>query len=266
MKRALPRLRLFEFNDAAWAPPALRGLTVDSLGLTLERGRLMDGLVTPFAEFLAAAGSSEVLDLCSGAGGPVRILSQALRARGVAARFTLTDLHPRVVAWERLAEALPDRIRHVAEPVDATAVAAELGRGKARVIINALHHFPPAIVRGIFADAARAGTGIFISESFERNPLLAVDFIAAGVPAVFTSPLRGDDRWLKALLVWATPIAALSSLWDTVVSTLRVYDEAELRSLVADLPQLEWRWGTYPVGRFGRGTWFSGVPRAGPTA
>jgi len=252
---------LFEFNDAAWAPAALRELTVDSLSVTLERGKLMQGLVEPFAAFLERSGTREVLDLCSGAGGPARILSQALSERGIAARFTLTDLHPRVAAWQTLAEALPGHIDHVAQPVDATAVPESLGQAKARVIINALHHFPPEIVRGIFADAARSGTGIFISESFTRNPLMALDFIPAGVPAVLTSPLRGGDRLAKALLVWATPVAALSSLWDTVVSTLRVYDEGELRSFVADLSQLEWRAGTYPVGRFGTGTWFAGLPR-----
>ena len=66
----LPRLQLFEFNDAPWAPPALRELIVDSLSLALERGRMLDGLIDPVAEFMRDSGSEHILDLCAGAGAP----------------------------------------------------------------------------------------------------------------------------------------------------------------------------------------------------
>jgi hypothetical protein len=47
-----------------------------------------------------------------------------------------------------------------------------------------------------------------------------------------------------------------------VVSTLRIYDEADLRALVAPLGDgFHWTYGTYRHGLLGRGYYFFGVPR-----
>src|SRR3954454_22361561 len=97
----LPRLQLFEFNDLGFMPAAVRDTIVESLSRTLTWGRMLRGLVAPFAEFLAAAGVTEVLDVGAGAGGPASILTRELAAAGqTPPRFLLTDLHPRVAAWQ----------------------------------------------------------------------------------------------------------------------------------------------------------------------
>ncbi|MFO0748475.1 MAG: class I SAM-dependent methyltransferase [Myxococcota bacterium] len=259
----LPRLQLFEFNDAAWAPSALRDLIVDTLGVALERGHLLDGLVAPFARFIEAAGTDRLLDLCAGSGAPARVLLDALSLRGHHPQLTLTDLHPHGEEWEVLARSRPQQIDHVATPVDATAVDPSLAEGRARVIINALHHFPPSLVSAIFADAVREGRGIFVAESFGRDPRGFLVFADPGLRSLYSSPLRGRRRLARAALVWATPAALLASLWDGLVSTMRIYTEADLRALVAPFGDaFEWHFGWYPVGRRSRGCWFYGVPRA----
>jgi hypothetical protein len=50
-------------------------------------------------------------------------------------------------------------------------------------------------------------------------------------------------------------------VWDGLVSTLRVYTEAELREMVAPFGQ-DWEWtaGTFRYPPLGTGTWFRGVP------
>lgn len=260
----LPRLQLFEFNDAPWAPPVVRGMIVDALGVALADGRLLDGLVEPFVDFIHAAGSDHILDLCAGTGTPARVLLDALDARGFRPRLTLTDLHPRVAAWEAIAAARPGQVDFAPTSVDATAVPRELEGAGARVIINALHHLPPALVAGILADAVRQRRSIFIAEGFGRDPLGLRPFLAPGLKAIFTTPLRGSwrDRALRAALVWGSPLGLAVSAWDSLVSTLRIYSEDELRALVAPLgDDFEWRFGWFPVGRAGRGCWFSGVPR-----
>src|SRR5262245_45599 len=144
MSFTLPRVQLFEFNDAPWAPAVLRDTIVDTLSQTLEWGRVLGELVEPFEAFLAAGGVREVLDLGAGAGGPARILaSEIARSGRTPPRFVLTDLHPREDAWAALHAAHPEAIDFVAEPVDATRIPARIGAGKARMIINAFHHFPP---------------------------------------------------------------------------------------------------------------------------
>jgi hypothetical protein len=267
----LPRLHLFEINDSAWAPPTLRDTIVEALSRTLDWGHVLRGLAPHFARFLdetyTADGpdqTRQVLDLCAGAGGPVAILARELRAAGHAPpRFLMTDLHPRVGSWQRVRDEHPDLVDFVAEPVDAANLPPKLGRGRARVIINALHHFRPELAGAILRGAAKGSPGVFVAEGFERNPARFAPFAWAGIPALLAGPaLAPDRRAEKALWSWLTPVALAASTWDGLVSTMRVYTERELRAMVAPLgDELAWTWGTYDFFPGGRGTFFCGVPR-----
>lgn len=260
----LPRLQLFEFNDLPWVPASVRDTIVESLSRTLEWGRILDGLVPTFERFLDEAGTRELLDLGSGAGGPARILASSFaRAGKRPPHFLLTDLHPRPGVWAELAREQPGVVDFVEAPVDATNIDPTLAEGRARTIINVLHHLPPELARGVFADAVRHGRGIFVAEGFERRPEMFVNFGAAGIPALALNPLLSKkDRLEKAALTWLTPAAISIAIWDGLVSTLRVYDEAELRAMVAPLgDHFRWEYGTYPYPPLGRGYYFYGVPR-----
>ncbi|HEX6835212.1 MAG TPA: hypothetical protein VF334_01500 [Polyangia bacterium] len=260
---ALPRLHLFEFNDSSWAPRAIRDTIVESLSRTLSWGHLLSGLVAPFEEFVARAGVDEVLDVCAGAAGPARILVAEMRRHGrTPPRFVLTDLQPQLDAWEAARAQFPE-IDFVPEPVDATAIPRAIAGGRARVIINAFHHFPPALARSILRDAVEGSAGIFIAEPWERNPLRFSTFIPVGVLALAANPLLSRrDRWAKALLTYASPAIAAVALWDGLVSTMRVYSREELEAMVAPLgDRFAWTFGHHDYSPGGRGYYFYGVPR-----
>ncbi len=260
---SLPRLQLFEFNDHPRAPAVLKEAIIETLSRTLAWGHILGGLVDPLEAFLSAAGTREILDLGAGAGGPAAIIVSEIRARGgKPPRFLLTDLQPRVESWQKVRAAAPDAIDFVPEPVDATAIPPAVATGRARTIINVFHHFPPALARAILADAVRGSSGVFISEGFERDPRQFLNFGLAGLPALLANPLLSPrDRLQKAFLTWATPIALLCGTFDGLVSTMRVYTEAELREMVAPLdPTWTWTYGTYTYPPRGRGYYFWGVP------
>jgi hypothetical protein len=260
----LPRLQLFEFNDLAATPAPLRDTIVETLSRALRWGRMLEGVVPPLREFLAAAGAREILDLCAGAGGPATILAEELaRAGGEPPRIVLTDRFPRIEDWRAAQAAFPAVLDHVPEPVDATAIPEAISAGRARTVINAFHHFPPALARAILADAVAHSRGIFVSEAFGRNPLQFLPFGPAGLAALAAAPLlTRRDRLAKALLAWATPIALAAGTWDGLVSTMRIYTEDDLRAMVAPFGG-DWRWefGTYRYPLGGVGQWFYGVPR-----
>jgi hypothetical protein len=260
----LPRLQLFEFNDLEWVGSAVRDTLVESLSRGLRWGRTLHGLVEPFAEFLDAAGTSEVLDLCAGAGGPAQIITEEFRrARREPPRMVLTDLYPRPRAWRSMTDRDPALSAHL-EPVDATAIPAELGKGRARAIVNAFHHFPPELAASILADAVRARAPIWVSEPFERNPLQFVAFAPFGAVALLTNPVLTPERTLaKALLAWGlTPLMLGISAWDGFVSTFRAYEERELREMVRPLGDgYRWQHGRYSYAFGGNGYYFWGVPR-----
>ena len=263
MSPRLPRLQLFEFNDLAWVHPAVRDTVVESLSHALAWGRMLDGLVAPFEAFLAHAGAREVLEIGSGGGGPARILSRAIaRHGGASPKFILTDLHPRVAAWEHARHEQPGVIDFEPSPVDATRIPPALGQGRARSIVNVLHHFPRELATAILEDAVRGSRGVFVAEGFERNPLMFANFAPAGVPALLLNPiLSPKDKLAKAALTWLTPAALAISLWDGLVSTMRVWSEDELRAMVAPFGG-HWRWeyGTFDYLPFGKGYYFCGVP------
>jgi hypothetical protein len=263
MHLGLPRVQLFEFNDLAWVPASVRDTVVESLSRTLAWGRILEGLVDPFEGFLAKAGVNEVLDLGAGAGGPAIILSRAIaRRKGASPKFVLTDLHPRVELWDRAREANPGTIDFEPSPVDATQIPNALADGRARSIINVLHHFSREHAAAVLADSVRGSRGVFVAECFERNPLMFANFAAAGIPALLLNPILSPrDRLAKSALTWFSPVAIAISAWDGLVSTLRVWSEAELREMVA-VSGAEWRWeyGRFDYLPLGKGYYFFGVP------
>ena len=258
----LPRLHLFEFNDSAWAPKVLRETIIEALSRTLDVAQVMRPLVEPFRAFLEASGAETIIDLAAGAGGPAAVFLRELQLAGAhLPRFVLTDLFPAVEAWSSLKARFPQTVEYVAEPVDATAIPPQLVG--ARMIINALHHFPPGLAQQVMLAACKDAPGVFVAEGLVRNLLSFAAMAPAGVTSLMLQPIVGSSNRLeRAFYTWLTPIALLASIWDGTVSTFRCYSQAELRAMVAPLGDTwEWRFGEFAFKALGRGTWFYGVPK-----
>ncbi len=258
-----PRIQSFEFNDHPKTPPALAETVIEALGRALRWGRMLDGLTAPLSAYLRAAGTRELLDLGAGTGDVAVTLLQALERSGHKdVTITLTDLYPRVPQWERLTrERAGDRLRFVEHPVDATRLEPEVSRGRARMIINTFHHLEPRVARGVIQDAVAARAPIFVSEAFGRRPEQFLNFAPVGTLALLVNPLLTPRRRLeKIVYTWLTPTALLVSIWDGVTSTLRVYEEDELRDFAHPSPGYTWEYGRYAYPPMGRGYYMYGVP------
>jgi polyphosphate kinase 2 len=259
----LPRAHLFEFNDRNWVPASLRDTIVETLSRSLDWGGFLRPLVPVMEDFLSAAGTREVLDLCAGAAGPALILTDEAERIGIRApRFLITDLFPRVPIWTHARAQHPESIDFIAEPVDATRIPASLSDGRARVIVNAFHHFPPEVAGAILRDAVESQASIFIAESFERDPRGAFPLIPIGIPSLLATPLLSPrDRLAKIAWTWLTPIALAAGTWDALISTLRIYSQPDLLEMVSPFGQgYEWTYGTYDYPFGGRGCYFQGIP------
>ncbi|MGC4114666.1 MAG: class I SAM-dependent methyltransferase [Myxococcales bacterium] len=263
MSLQLPRLQLFEFIDAAWAPAALRDSMVEALGGALERAHILDGLVAPFLEFLDRGGTPEVLDLGSGSGAPARILVEAFRAAGhLPPRILLSDLHPRLEPWERARAALPEALDFVPAPVDATHLPASLAEARVCSLINVLHHLPPDLARSVLEEVARVGRGLFVAECFERNPVRFLPFVRPGIESLLRTPLASPaQRTARVVLTWATPASMLASAWDGLVSSMRIHEIEDLRRMTSGIAHWEFGSGYFRHGAFGRGFFFWGLPK-----
>jgi hypothetical protein len=91
--------RLFEFSDQAWLPRMLRRFLTDLLEFQASTFHLYEEAIPKLNEALRRAGSREILDLCSGSGGPLLRLKPPRRRAGHAQRpFRVAP--GRVSPWE----------------------------------------------------------------------------------------------------------------------------------------------------------------------
>ena len=242
------RLHLVELEDLPWFPAILRDGGTAYLELAVRVSGQAKLLVPKLAEALALAGTDQIVDLCSGSGGPVRIIADELHAQGRPITVTLTDRFPNPRAYAHAAAGADGRIGWEAGSVDATAVPAHLTG--LRTVFNAFHHFRPADARRILADAAAAGRPIAVFELVSREPITLVAMLTTPIGVTLSVPFWRPFRWWWLLFTWVIPLMQLFVLWDGLVSWLRIYGEDELRELVAgiDAPGYVWDIGRLKLG------------------
>jgi hypothetical protein len=265
----LPRLQLFELEDLAWFPETIRNLSTDYLHVIETRLRLHKPVLPWLRKVLAESKSCCVVDLCSGGGGPVLALYEAMRADGLAddpsVRFTLTDKFPSLSAFERLAAQHPGGIRYSADPVDATDVPSELVG--VRTMFNAFHHFAPREARLVLASAVQAGQPIAIFEIPERSIAVMITFLFTPIFVALAPPFIRPFRWDRLLWTYVVPLVPLTCWWDGLVSAWRAYTAAEMVGLTSGFDGYDWTVGQVAArGRIGHLTYLLGAPAGGPAS
>lgn len=242
------RMQLVELEDLPWFPAVLRDGGTSYIGMIVSKSGHGAMLAPTLERALDATGSTEILDLCSGGGGPVRVVADALAARGKPVRVRLSDKYPNLRAFEHAAAGSEGRVTSHPEPIDATAVPSEIQAF--RTMFNAFHHFPPEVARTILADAVQKRQPIGIFEVVSREALPFIGLLLSPIPVTLSVPFWRPFRWSWLFFTWILPLMQPFVLWDGIVSWLRVYSVEELRELVAgiDAPDWEWDIGTIKLG------------------
>lgn len=236
----MDRIAAPELEDFDWFPVVLRDAMTGFLRVSADFLNVAAGASPLVLEALEASDTERIVDLCSGGGGPVLSLVQALeRDYGRRVPAVLTDKFPNLPAFDRAERELRGRVLTRRESTDATSVPAEL-RG-VRTIFNAFHHLPPQVAKAVLADAAE-----------KRQPILTFEFVERsfqGFGAVSQAPLavygfmpfvRPADPVALAC-TYALPIVPLATLWDGFASCLRAYSVGELEAMVVDLQRPDYR-------------------------
>ena len=107
--------RWFEFSDPAWLPTPIRRCFTELLQFQATTYRIFDPAIPKLNQTLRRCRSREILDHCSGSGGPLPDLAPHLRAE----RFTLSDRFP--PARPAGAGAGAPNVAWLDEPLDARA-------------------------------------------------------------------------------------------------------------------------------------------------
>ena len=238
------RLHLFEFSDLPRLPKLLRTYGLEYLMAVAERYEPFTPGVSHVLRALEAASTDQVVDLCSGVGGPwPHLAAEIARQRGKPPRLTLSDKHPNVTVESALA-AIPGT-GYVRESVDARHVPPHLVG--LRTLFNSFHHFRPDEARQILQDAVRNGQPIAVFEMLKRSwSCLALLLFTPLLVMIVTLKMR-PFRLSRLLLTFLVPIIPLLMLWDSVVSVLRCYTPQELLAMAGGLEGKPYVWhaGTY---------------------
>lgn len=238
----MARIHAFELEDQTWFPGLIREYMTDFLS---HMGGWSKIPYVPFvarlAEAMRATGDERVVDLCSGGGGPAVMIARQLREQlGRPVSVVLTDLFPSVARWEHARSVFPAWVELEPRPVDARAVPAELAGF--RLVCNGFHHLKPEQARACLQDAVQSGRGVALVELAQRSLPSVVQVMLGTLTQLAVTPFMRPFRWSRLFFTYVVPLVPLCTLWDGVVSCLRVYSPAELERLVAGLPQAGYRW------------------------
>ena len=234
------RIQFFEIHEQSWFPSFLRDFVTDALESGLELLNAYGPIEPMLRSALDSAGKGNVIDLCSGGGGPWFDLSQRLNRENQDMQILLSDKYPNLGASRKAGALHGKLITYDSDPVDAMKV--PCGLAGFRTIFSSYHHFPPEEARAVLQDAVDAGESIGIFEITRRAPS-AIFLMFPWTLLVFVSALRIRPVSLVAAIL------DLFHSCDSVRSAVRWrgflpadLQPEELREIIGKLTGSEYEW------------------------
>lgn len=244
----MKRLHLVELEDLPWWPAVFRDACTDFLQTFMTIFRPYHKLIPRLASAIKHCRSSEVLDICSGAGGPWGEILPALREQGCDVIVRLSDKFPNVKGLDRARRRDPG-IQPIYDSVDATDVPPNL-QGF-RTLFTGLHHLPPELATAILAAAARDRRGIAVCEFTHRSVWSIVLMLLTPLAVLLLTPFVRPFRWSRLFWTYIIPVIPFFIAFDGVVSCFRTYTPDELRGMLDSINATDYQWeiGTeyYPL-------------------
>jgi hypothetical protein len=237
------RMELQEIHDHPAFPAQLRELVTDAMQSVWDFANSYQAVLGRLLEAMERAGTREVLDLCSGGGGPWLRLARAPQLQSVPGVIVrLTDKYPNQLASERVV-ATSSVLRFELCPVDATSIPSHLLGF--RTFFSSFHHFDPETARQLLHDAVEHRQGVGIFELPRRSAKTIFMICCIPVLSWVVAPTIRPFRWSRLFFIYVVPVIPFVLAYDGLVSCFRAYSDEELRQLITSLarPGYEWQIG-----------------------
>lgn len=222
----MPRVHLFELHDFRWCPKTIREGLTDFLETSIGIQDTYGPIRTRILEILHHSRASQIVDLCSGGGGP---WVHWFRKGEIPSAAILTDKFPNQHAQDRLSRLALPGLSYCDQPVDAAAVPSDL-RGF-RTLFTSFHHFRQEQAMNILRDAVAHRQPIGIFEFTSRNPKALMLMLLSPLAVWFITSRAHDIGLVKWAFTYLVPIIPLAVTIDGIISCLRTYSVSELKKM-----------------------------------
>ena len=258
------RIHLFEFEDFQWFPNFLRKcLTryIVAMHRLLDTKSVLTSLVQKGLKYTS---NNEIVDMCSGSGGPMIDVYTELIDQDTYKNtsLTLTDLYPNRETANDLNNNDSSQIRYIEKPVDATNIGNKYPG--LRTMICSMHHMEPDIAKNILSSAKNDQEPILIYEISDNSIPLWIAWIAfpINVISVFIiTPLVRPMSWQQIVFTYLIPVLPFFIAWDGAVSNVRTYTFKDLDLLTKDLSDESYVWEKGAIkGKGGKKLYLLGKP------
>jgi hypothetical protein len=258
------RYHMVEIEDLPWLPAPIRDGATDYLQFVLSKTQPYKPIVPRLAEALEKCGTTQVIDLCSGAGGPwAQLLPALTNALGKPVNVHLTDYYPNLPAWKKLQDQFPGQVTYAERPVDARNIPPHMTGF--RTLFSGFHHFRPIDAVGIIQGAVRSRQGIGIFEATERSGPAVLGMLFVPLMIALVTPAIRPFRWSRLFFTYPLPAIPFMGLVDGVVSCLRTYTPDELNQMAAIAKDYTWEIGKQQASRLPVPVTYSiGYPQSEP--
>ena len=232
---------LFEFEDLDWFPGVIREGMTDYLRFIFTIGNLYKPILPVLKDAIQQANANRIVDLCSGSGGPIEQVAALLAKKGIDIPITVTDKFPNIPAFKLLHNKSRGIINYVSYPVDATKVPP--GVKGFRTIFSGFHHFSKPFATAILNDTVAANEGIAIFDGGDKSLLFIITVLLLQ-PVSFLSltPFIKPFRWSRILFTYLIPLIPFCTVWDGIVSTIRLHSVKELLSIAHSTNSTNYHW------------------------
>lgn len=257
----MKRIHLFEFEDFTWFPSFLR-ICLTNYILTLHK--LMDSssnISDLLRRLIKKTHQQKIVDLCSGAGGPMPMVYEKLKKDFENLELTLTDLYPNSQAVKRIGQDKP--VKYEPESINAADIPIKLSG--IRCMICSMHHMKPLALKSILKDAMdkrQPFLGYEISDNSFPKALWWIAFPINIITTLLLTLIVRPVTWQQVIFTYLIPVLPIIIAWDGAVSNARTYTLQDMDLILQDLQSESYQWekGAIP-GKGGNKLYLMGIPK-----
>ncbi|MEZ4935975.1 MAG: hypothetical protein R2799_00115 [Crocinitomicaceae bacterium] len=258
----MKRIHLFEFEDLSWFPDFIRVCMTQYLLLIHNLFGSRPVIADLLSTTLKSTGKNHIIDLCSGAGGPMIDAFEDLKKSDFPhLQVSLSDLYPNQKAADLVNSRNEEGLKYITHPVDATHLQEELDG--LRTMVCSFHHMTEDNAKSILKDAFDKKEPILIYEISDNSSpkfLWWTAFPINILVVLLLTPMIKPLTLNQIIFTYLIPVLPLVIAWDGAVSNARTYSQNDLDLLTKDLQSDDYIWEKGIVKGKGNKLWLVGKP------